>query len=102
MKNKVTPLVDEYLESLSGMQEAGTDDFFYTRLKARMDRQGPSQGWSLPVRPVWVAGILFVFLALNSFMLLQRSRASKIKTTTSSSSLQKFAESYDQVISSSY
>ncbi len=36
MKNNFTPLVDDHLQSISGMQEATTDDFFYTRLKGRM------------------------------------------------------------------
>lgn len=36
MKPKFTPLVDEHLQSLLGMREEETDNFFYTRLKGRM------------------------------------------------------------------
>jgi hypothetical protein len=101
MKRNSTPLVDEHLQSLLGMQEATTDDFFYTRLKGRMQGNGSRQGWSLPLKPVWVIGTLAVLLAVNGFMLSQQFKTSKIKTAASST-LQNFAESYDQTIVSSY
>ena len=101
MKKNTTALVDEHLEYLRGMQEATTDDFFYTRLKARMEREEPSQGWGFPLKPVWVVGALVLLLAANGFTLVQRS-AEKNKTTAAAPTLQNFAQSYDQVISSSY
>ncbi len=99
MEKKSTPLVDEHLQSIAGMQEVGTDDFFYTRLKARMEKENSQPGWSFPLKPVWVVGTLALLLAVNGFMLSQQHKT-KAKTTTSS--LQSFAESYDQTISSSY
>ena len=102
MEKKSTPLVDEHLQSILGMQEAATDDFFYTRLKARMEKEKPQQGWSFPLKPVWVVSTLVLLLAVNGIMLVQQFKAKKSTTTTSSSSLQNFAESYDQSISSSY
>ena len=101
MNKNSTPLVDDHLQSLLGMQEATTDDFFYTRLKGRMQGNESRQAWSLPLKPVWVIGTLAVLLAVNGFMLSQQFKSGKIKTT-SSSSLQSFAESYDQTITSSY
>jgi len=101
MKKKSTPLVDEHLQSLQGMQEAGTDDFFYTRLKARMEKDKAQQGWSFPLRPAWVVGSLVLLLAVNGFMLSQKFKTGKTQKTTSST-LQSFAESYDQTIVSSY
>ena len=99
MKKITTPLVDEHLQAIQELQEAGTDEFFFTRLKARMEKRKEEQGWSFPLKPIWVAGTLALLLAVNGFMLSQQS---KIKSTTSASSLQSFAESYDQTISSSY
>lgn len=99
MEKKSTPLVDEHLQSMQGMKEAGTDNFFYTRLKAKMEKEKSQQGWGFPLKPVWVVGTLALLLAVNGFMLLQQS---KTKSTTAASSLQNFAESYDQTISSSY
>jgi multisubunit Na+/H+ antiporter MnhC subunit len=109
MEKKSTPLVDEHLQSMQGMQEVGTDDFFYTRLKARMlarqssrEKEHSQQGWSFPLKPVWVVGTLVLLLAVNGFMLSQQFKAKETKSTASTSSLQNFAESYDQTISSSY
>jgi hypothetical protein len=101
MKKKSTSLLDEHLQSLDGMKEAGTDDFFYTRLRARMQRELVRDNWSFPLKPVWIVGTMTLLLAINVFMLSQQL---KVKSTTSAagSSLQGFAESYDQAISSSY
>jgi hypothetical protein len=102
MERNATLLIDEHLESLIGMKEAVTDDFFYTRLKARMDRQSGATVWNFPLKPVWVVSTLFVLLAVNGFMLSQKLEGKKEKATASAPTLQGFAESYDQVISSSY
>jgi hypothetical protein len=102
MKKFSTPLVDEHLQSFQGMKETGTDDFFYTRLKERMEKDKPQQGWSFPLKPVWIVGTLALLLAVNGFILSQQFKTKQKKSTASSSSLQNFAESYDQAISSSY
>ena len=107
MKKNSTPLVDEHLQSIQGMQEVGTGDFFFTRLKARMharqsgeEKEKQQQGWSLPLKPVWVLGTLVLLLAVNGFMLVNQSASKETTPTVSGSSLQNFAESYDQSISS--
>ena len=100
MEKNSTPLVDDHLQSIQGMQEVGTDDFFYTRLKAKMGKEKSQQGWSFPLKPVWVLGTLVVLLAVNGFMLLNQSATKETTSTVSRSSLQNFAESYDQSISS--
>ncbi|MBK9570572.1 MAG: hypothetical protein IPO53_12125 [Chitinophagaceae bacterium] len=100
MKKNFTPLVDEHLQSIQGMQEAGTDDFFYTRLRARIDKERSEQGWSLPLKPVWILSTLVLLLVLNGITLLQQAKTKTTNTGVSTSSLQNFAESYDQSISS--
>ncbi|MDZ4796242.1 MAG: hypothetical protein SGI83_18350 [Bacteroidota bacterium] len=109
MEKNSTLLVDEHLQSILGMREAGTDDFFYTRLKARMlarqsggEKEKPEQGWNFPLKPVWVVGALALLLAVNGFMLSNQFKGKKSTATAAASSLQNFAESYDQSISSSY
>lgn len=97
-----TPLVDEHLKAMQGMQEAGTDDFFYTRLKARMEKENGIQKWNFPLKPVWIVGALSILLAVNGFMLAQQFKTKETKTAVTNSSLENFAESYDQTISSSY
>lgn len=102
MKKKSTPLVDEHLQSFMGMQEAITDDFFYTRLKARMQKEKSQPGWNFPLKPVWILSTLVFLLAVNSFILSQQFKTKATTSTVSATSLQSFAESYDQTISSSY
>ena len=99
---KQTPLVDEHLQAMQQMQEAATDDFFYTRLKARMQNEKAVEGWSFPLKPMWVVGTLALLLAVNGFMLSQQFKTKQQAATNSSSTLQGFAESYDQTISSNY
>ena len=107
MKKNSTPLVDEHLQSIQGMQEVGTDDFFYTRLKAKMlarqsgdEKEQSVKGWAFSLKPVWVVGTLVLLLALNGFMLVNQSTTKETTSTVSTFSLQNFAESYDQSISS--
>lgn len=102
MKKNITSLADEHLQSLAGMQEAQTDDFFYSRLRARMENNTEQQRWNFPLKPVWVIGGLALLLAINGFMLVQQSGSKKQTMASGSSSLQSFAESYDQTITSSY
>ncbi len=71
---KRTPLVDEHLLAMQSMEEIGTDDFFYTRLKARMlahreggQREHSQQGWSFPLKPVWIVSTLVLLLVVNGF-----------------------------------
>lgn len=101
MKKKFTPLLEEHLLSLEGIQEVATDEFFYTRLKARMlAKQSESESnWNFPLRPVWVLASMTLLLVVNIFILSQQYK-SKEKPSITSNSLQSFAESYDQTISS--
>lgn len=96
MDKNFSPLVDEHLQSLQGLQETGTDDFFYTRLMARMERKESTLVWNFPIKPVWLAGALTVLLFINGLMLVQQNQGKK---KTSASSIQDVASSYDQSIS---
>jgi hypothetical protein len=90
-----TQLVDTYLESVQGMQEATTDPFFYTRLRVKMDRKQRS------LKPVWMVAGLSLLLIINGFLLAQQFTVRQGQVATSSP-LQSFAASYDLTIQSSY
>lgn len=98
-KNIPTPLTDEYLQSLQQMQEAETDPFFYTRLKARMEKN--AQGWSLPLKSAWLVSLLAVFLFINAFFLVSQVKQNK-ETSSQDTSLQTFATGYDLSVSTSF
>jgi hypothetical protein len=108
MKKKSTPLVDAHLQSMQGMQEAGTDDFFYTRLKARMlarqsnERNNQLQkGLNFSLKPVWMLGALLLLLVVNVFILSVQFKTGKSETTNKTN-IKNFAASYDQAIYTTY
>ena len=56
MEKRNESLLEEHMKSLASIEEAGTDDFFYTRLRARMDNDEASsslKGWAFPFRPAF-------------------------------------------------
>ncbi len=102
MKKKSTPLVDQHLKSLVDLQQAETDDFFYTRLIARMEKEKLQPGWILPLKPVWLVSVLFFFLMMNVFMITHQTNKQGVSSASTTTPVQTFAESYDQTISSYY
>lgn len=102
MKKKytATPLVDEHLKALQQMQEAETDDFFYTKLKAKM-QSDKNETWNFPFKPAWVITLLAIFFCINAFVVSQQIRSNK-KTDTEVSSLKNFASSYNLSVSTSF
>lgn len=96
-----TPLVDAHLQSLLGLQEAETDPFFYTRLRAKMEKEKEREGWSLPLRPAWVIGGLVMLLAVNSVMMLKEFRQPHTKNAPASA-IESFATTYNQTINTTY
>ncbi len=99
MKRKSTLPLDEHLPILNEMVEVGTDDFFYTRLKARLEKESGGAEWSFPIKPVWLVATLFILLAVNCFTLIKQSNSTDVQNETSS--IQSFATSYDQTINTS-
>lgn len=74
--NKIDPhsITDKYLQSLDGMQQAELPPFFYTRLKARMEK-------AVSPKPVYMAkpalaiALLALVLVLNTVALVQQRSA---------------------------
>jgi hypothetical protein len=61
--------VDETLKSLAGMNQAEPNPFYYTRLKARMEREllQPKTVWGWTFKPVYVYASLAIVLLINVF-----------------------------------
>lgn len=97
-KDTNTPLLDEILQDIGTFRDPETSDFFYTRLRAKMEEPA-SEGWSLPVKPVWIIGIFLIMLGLNSFMLVKQFQSAK-SDTTSTTAVSDVASIYDLRISS--
>jgi hypothetical protein len=69
-----TPLTDEYLQSLQGLQPAEPDPYFYTRLRARMEKAAAPSG-SFLLRPVLAVAALSIVLLVNTFTILQQKNS---------------------------
>lgn len=91
-------ILDKHLNVLTEMKEVGIDGFFYTRLKVNMEQKKRENKIDLPIKPFWVVSVLSVFLLMNFYMLFQSQPS--YESATDLNSLEAFASSYDQQITS--
>jgi hypothetical protein len=96
MKKDTNEILDQHLSVIGNMQQVGLDPFFYTRLKARMEKENASTSWEFPLKPVWVISILITLLALNGILIVQELKSARNNTDKG---IQALAASYDQVVS---
>lgn len=86
--------VEEILNSLDGCTKATVPDFFYTRLKARMDHETAlpvRQSWVL--RPAFAVTALVLVLLVNAFVLFQRNKTNS-NLASDTDTLQSVAAEY--------
>ncbi|MFT3932207.1 MAG: hypothetical protein QM726_01225 [Chitinophagaceae bacterium] len=98
-KNTNRNFLNEYLQSIEGMQDAEPNPFFYTRLQAAMKKE---PGWQFPLKPAWIISGLAFLLLVNTFIITHRFTKSEQQPSIESNSLQGFAEAYDLSIHSTY
>ncbi len=85
--------IENILGSLDGSPKATAPDFFYTRLKARMEKGlEPAVKKSWVLRPAFALTVLAAVVLINAAVIL-RGNASK-DTTTDSETLQSLAAEY--------
>lgn len=99
MEKNSTPLVDSHLESLVGMQEHVTDEYFYTRLKARMENLAGEELLIAGLKPIWLVSSMAVLFVINMCMLSIKTTTKQVNATETNS-IKNFAEAYDQTLSS--
>ena len=94
MNNEKNKKIEEILGSLDNCQPAAAPDFFYTRLKARMQKgmEIPSvRTWGL--RPVYALVLLTLVLVVNGFVIFEKNDTSR-DTTADNESVQTIAAEY--------
>ena len=96
MKNMSNEQFEHEMKIISNLKEVGAPNFFYTRLKARMDKENLSNELAGPFQPIIVICALTLLLFINSLLLKSDSN---IVNTNSSQEMEAFAASYDQTIS---
>jgi hypothetical protein len=77
--------VDQTLDSLEGIQKAEPAPFFFTRVKARLERDTKNvweTAGSFLARPVIAFAGLCLILALNIFILIEKDNPSVVNVTT--------------------
>ena len=89
MDNKGNNRIEEVLSSLDGSKRAAAPDFFYTRLRARMERgltKNYNRDWIL--RPVYIVTALLLVIALNVFVFLRGQEETTTVTADNNESIQ--------------
>ena len=98
MKPETNRKIGEILESLDNCKRATAPDFFYTRLKARMEQNTGTYITKKPfvLRPAFVFPVLAAILVINFFVIFQRNN-----TLNSDASVFNEAETF-QTIAADY
>ncbi len=73
MDTRKNKQIDEILNSLNGMSKAPAPDFFYTRLKARMENDllpGRKTAKKRILQPAFAFAALFIILLVNAVVII--------------------------------
>ena len=84
------------MESLGGMQPAVAPDYFYTRLKGKMQPEEKKVLFIL--RPAFITAALSLFLIVNIFLLLRMNKTPEQHFTLQNNkpaTIESFAMAYD-------
>ncbi len=93
-------LLEDHLHLLNNLEEVGTDEFFYTRLRSRIEARKAGEEWGFVVRPAMAIAALSLLLVLNGFLFLQRPTTEKDQSE--GYSIQHFAADHDLSINPIY
>ena len=96
MRNINDEQFEQDLNVVSNLKEVSAPDFFYTRLKARMEKEAKLEQFEGPLKPIAVICILTLFLFINSLIM---EKESTVIQSSSNQDIEAFAASYDQIIS---
>jgi hypothetical protein len=95
MRNINDEQFEQDLNIVSNLNEVSAPDFFYTRLKARMEKEAKLEQFEGPLKPIAVICILTLFLFINSLIM---EKESTVVQSSSNQDIEAFAASYDQII----
>ena len=77
MENKKEQKVQEIFDSISGISHAEIPPYFYTRLRARMEREQSLEKPFFLVRPAFFISSLCIILAVNIIFLMSQKHMEK-------------------------
>lgn len=77
MDNERNTRIEQILNSLDGNQRGAAPVFFYTRLKARVEKERESYNKTLMLRPAYALGTLILVLSINLAVILKENQISE-------------------------
>ena len=96
MNNEKNNKIEQILNSLDGNQRAEVPEFFYTRLKARMERElgknGANKAWIL--RPAYALTTLVIVLVINIAVILKGEQTTDSNNNSDTETAQSIAAEY--------
>jgi hypothetical protein len=97
MNNWSEKMIDEILGSLDGIKRAEAPAFFYTRLRARMEKHsGPERSRPWLLRPVFALAALLIVLLINAAVILKKDNTTVTPIAdTENESFQSIAAEYN-------
>lgn len=95
MKNMIDNQLEHDLKIISNLKEVSAPDFFYTRLKAKMEKEAKPDEFAGSINRIFVICILTLFLFINSLIM---EKESTVIHSSSNQDIEAFAASYDQII----
>ena len=94
MNNEANKRIEQILESLDSSQRISAPDFFYTRLRARMQREQEKGRASLiRLRPAYALIALAIVIIINISVILEGQETTEI-TTSDNETAQSIAAEY--------
>ncbi len=96
MRNINDEQFEQDLNVVSNLKEVSAPDFFYTRLKAKMEKEAKLEQFEGSLKPITLICILTLFLFINSLIV---GKESTVVQSSSNQDIEAFAASYDQIIS---
>jgi len=95
MNNRNEQKIDEILSSLDGVKRAEAPAFFYTRLKAKMEKASPETSRPWLFRPVFALAALLIVLLINAAVILKKDNTAAPNADTENESFQSIAAEYN-------
>ena len=96
-----TDSIDRIMGSLDNLHKATAPDFFYTRLKGKMQPAADKSNY-LILRPAFITTVLSILLIVNVMSLFTMNKPAKTKTGLENAGIEAFAKAYDMNSGSVY
>jgi hypothetical protein len=95
MNNEINKKIEQILNSLDANQRAVAPDFFYTRLKARMQREQEKRSNKVgALRPAYALAALVLVLIINATVILKGEQTTDSNNNTDTETVQSIAAEY--------